>query len=88
MLLLPALQRLRRIDPLLLAPLLQHSFELLSRRWRNALEAIIDGGLAPGLAQESPARKLTAAEAALRILGLVQWVEPMGGYPYLGVVER
>ena len=41
------------------------------------MDAFINDGLAPGLVQHPPAFKLLAAEAALRNVGLVQWVEPM-----------
>ena len=41
------------------------------------MEAFINDGLAQGLVQHPPACKLGDAEAALRNVGFVQWVEPM-----------
>ena len=41
------------------------------------MEAFINDGLAQGLVQHPPTCKLGNAEAALRNVGFVQWVEPM-----------
>ena len=41
------------------------------------MHAFINDGLAHGLVQHPPTCKLGDAEAALRNVGFVQWVEPM-----------
>ena len=50
------LQCLWGIDPLLLAPLLKHGFELLRRRGWNALQTLVNGGFPTDLPQHPPAR--------------------------------
>ena len=61
----------------MLAPLIQHDFELIGWWWWDALEAFINDDLSPGLVQHPPAFKLLAAETAFRNFDFVQWVEPI-----------